>query len=202
VHPGGLSQEVDGGGGAYASGMPETLSQALRDWQTFYFLVGGAAGGLVGLTFVAITVGSGFLTNQRDNVAGLRTFINPSLIHFIYVLVTAAVLVIPTLTRVQLGILLVLAGLVSSVRAVVTVPFIWQQYKRQIVDLHDWTWYFIAPLISYLIYAGTGLALLLGTARVLNVLAWASLLLLVAGIRNTWDMVLYFMLFRSEPPRS
>ena len=182
--------------------MPEAFSQTLRDWQTFYFLVGGAAGGLVGLTFVAITVGSGFLTGQQNNVAGLRTFINPSLLHFIYVLVTAAVLVIPTLTQLQLGILLVLAGLFSSVRAITTVPFIWQQYKKQIVDIHDWTWYFIAPLISYLIYAGAGLGLLLGTPRVLNVLAWASLLLLVAGIRNTWDMVLYFMLFRKEPPSS
>src|SRR5579864_6718653 len=31
--------------------MLDTLSQTLRDWQTFYFLLGGAASGLVGLTF-------------------------------------------------------------------------------------------------------------------------------------------------------
>jgi len=95
--------------------MPHTLSQTLRDWQTFYFLVGGAAAGLVGLTFVAITVGSGLLTKQ--DIAGLRTFTNPSLIHFVYVLVTASVVVMPTVTRMQLGILLVLAGLVSAGRA-------------------------------------------------------------------------------------
>jgi hypothetical protein len=71
--------------------MPETLAQTLRDWQTFYLLVGGAAAGLVGLTFVAITVGSGSI-NQQD-LTGLRTFINPSLIHFIYVLVTPSVVV-------------------------------------------------------------------------------------------------------------
>ncbi len=123
--------------------MPDTLSQALRDWQTFYFLIGGAAAGLVGLTFVAITVGSGSIT--RQNLAGLRTFVNPSLIHFIYALVTASVVEMPTVTRTQLGILLVLAGLVSSGRAISTVPFMWQRYKQHSVDMHDWEWYFLAP---------------------------------------------------------
>src|SRR5690348_13188147 len=181
--------------------MPDTLSQALRDWQTFYFLVGGAAAGLVGLTFVAITVGSGYITNQ--DVGGLRTFANPSLIHFVYVLVSSSIVVIPTVTRTQLGTLLVLAGLFSVGRAITTLPYMWQQYKRQIVDMHDWSWYFVAPVVSYLIYAWTGISLLLRNGAVLHALdglAWANILLLVAGIRNTWDMVLWFMM-RKEPPQ-
>ncbi len=179
--------------------MPDTLSQTLRDWQTFYFMVGGAAAGLVGLTFVAITVGSGSIAEQ--DISGLRTFINPTLIHFIYVLVTASVAVLPTVTRTQLGTLLVLAGLVSSGRALSTFPFMWQQYKRHVVDMHDWAWYFLAPLACYLTYVGSGTGLLLGTDRALNGLAWASILLLVAGIRNTWDMVLWFVMRKKEPPQ-
>jgi hypothetical protein len=178
--------------------MPD-LSQAIRDWQTFYFLVGGAAAGLVGLTFVAITVGSGSITKQ--DIPGLRTFVNPSLIHFIYVLVTASVVVMPTVTRMQLGILLVFAGLISSGRALSTLPFMWQQYKRHVVDLPDWAWYFLAPLASYLMYVGTGAGLLLGTGHALNVLAWASVLLLVAGIRNTWDMVLWLLILKHDPSK-
>lgn len=179
--------------------MAETLSQSLRDWQTFYFLVGGAAAGLVGLTFVAITVGSGVIA--KTDISGLRTFVNPSLIHFIYVLVTASVVVMPTVTRMQLGILLVLAGLVSSGRALSAFPFMWQQYKRHVVDMHDWAWYFLAPLATYLLYVGTGTGLLLGTGQALDGLAWASILLLVAGIRNTWDMVLWFIMPKKEPTR-
>jgi hypothetical protein len=189
----------DGDAGEDRTQMLDTLSQTLRDWQTFYFLVGGAASGLVGLTFVAITVGSGTVNTQ--NIAGLRTFVNPSLIHFVYVLVTAAVLVLPTITRMQLGILLGLAGLVSAGRALTMLPFMWQQYTRGVVDMHDWAWYFVAPLISYLMFAGTGAGLLLGAASALNVLAWASILLLVAGIRNAWDMVLWFMLQKQESTR-
>jgi hypothetical protein len=179
--------------------MPDTLAQTLRDWQTFYFLVGGAAAGLVGLTFVAITVGSGTITKQ--NISGLRTFVNPSLIHFIYVLVSASVVVMPTVTRTQLGTLLGLAGLVSLARALSTLPFIWQQYRRQIVDMHDWAWYFLAPMITYLLYVGTGVGLLMGHAEAVNGLAWASILLLVAGIRNTWDMVLWFMVLKDDPSK-
>jgi hypothetical protein len=107
----------------------------------------------------------------------------------------------PTVTRMQLGILLVLAGLVSSGRALTSLPFIWQQYKKHIVDLHDWAWYFLLPVASYLMYVGTGAGLLLGKRQALDGLAWASILLLVAGIRNTWDMVLWFMLNKKEPPQ-
>ena len=179
--------------------MPDSLSQTFQNWQTFYFLIGGAAAGLVGLTFVAITVGSGVIT-QRE-IAGLRTFVNPTLIHFIYVLVTASVVVMPTVTRMQLGILLALVGLVSAGRALISLSFMWQQYKRHIVDMHDWGWYFLVPLASYFIYVGTGTGLLLGARQALDGLAWASILLLVAGIRNTWDMVLWFMLNKKEPPQ-
>src|SRR5436853_7876456 len=129
--------------------MPDSLSQTFQNWQTFYFLIGGAAAGLVGLTFVAITVGSGVIT-QRE-IAGLRTFVNPSLIHFIYVLVTASVLVMPAVARMHLGILLVLTGLVSFGRALSTLPFMWQQYKRHVVDMHYWAWYLLPPVAGYLI---------------------------------------------------
>src|SRR2546422_9593883 len=132
--------------------MPDTLSQMLHDWQTFYFLVGGAAAGLVGLTFVAITVGSGLITN----ITGLRAFVNPSLIHFIYVLVTASVVVMPTVTRMQLGILLVLAGLVSSGRALSGVPVLWRGDKQHLVDMPDLGWDFLAPPLRYLMYVGNG----------------------------------------------
>jgi len=179
--------------------MLDPFSQTLRDWQTFYFLVGGAAAGLVGLTFVAITVGAGLITKQ--NIAALRTFVNPSLIHFTYVFVTASVAVIPTVTRIQLGVLLLLAGLVSAGRILSVLPFMRQQARQHVVDMHDWAWYFLAPLASYLVYVGTGTGLLLGARQALNGLAWASILLLIAGIRNTWDMVLWFVIFKSDPPQ-
>lgn len=67
--------------------------------------MGGVSATLVGLMFVAIWLGSGLLTEQ--SVVGLRTFMSrPTLMHFVYVLITSAVVVIPTVTRTFLSILL------------------------------------------------------------------------------------------------
>jgi hypothetical protein len=179
--------------------MPDTLSQALRDWQNFYLLIGGGAASLAGLMFVAISLGSGLIKKDGNN--GLRVFVSPTLIHFIYVLVTALVVVIPSVTRTRLGILLLLVGLISTGRSISMVPFMREGHRQQIIDMHDWTWYLVAPSVSYLLFVGTGVGLLLGIGQVLDLLAIASVLLLVAGIRNAWDFVTYLILRQNEPPR-
>src|SRR2546428_11697993 len=130
--------------------MPDSLSQTFQNWQTFYFLVGGAAAGLVGLTFVAITVGSGQIGKQE--IPGLRTFVNPTLIHFIYVLVTASVVVMPTVTRMQLGILLVLAGLVSAGRALSGLPVLWRGGEEHPVCRSNWSWGVTGSPLRYCLY--------------------------------------------------
>ena len=147
--------------------------------------------------FVAISLGSRLIT--QESIPGLRVFVSPTLIHFVYVLVIATVVVIPTVTRMPLGILLVLVGLLSFGRAVSTVPFMRQQYRQKMVDIHDWVWHLIAPSVSYLLLAGTGIGLLLGVNRAFNGMALASILLLVSVIRNAWDMVVWFAL-KTEPP--
>src|SRR2546428_13378851 len=120
--------------------MPDTLSQTLQGWQNFYLLVGTAAATLVGLMFVAISLGSRFIT--QESIPALRTFVSPTLIHFIYVLAIAAVVLVPTMTWMLLGILLVLAGVISCWRSLTTVPYLRQ---HEIVDMHDWVWYLLAP---------------------------------------------------------
>jgi hypothetical protein len=179
--------------------MPDTLSQPLHDWQNFYLLVGGAAATLVGLMFVAISLGSRLITEQ--SIPGLRVFVTPTIIHFIYVLVIATVVMIPTLTRTPLGILLVFVGLLSFVNALRMVPYMRQQQREQGLDKSDWVWYLIVPSISYLLFVGTGIDLLLGRDRALNGLAFASILLLVNGIRNAWDLVVWFALKIEPPPQ-
>jgi len=129
-------------------------------------------------------------------------FVSPTLIHFIYVLVTALVLLIPTATRTRLGVPLLLVGLISTGRAIDMIPYMQQQHRQQMIDMHDWTWYLVAPSVSYLLFVGTGVGLLLGISHALDVLAVASMLLLVAGIRNAWDFVTFLILRQNEPPRS
>lgn len=55
------------------------------------------------------------------------------------------------------------------------------------------------PSISYLAFVGIGIGLLLRSGQALNGLAFVSVLLLVNGIRNAWDMVVWFAV-KTEPP--
>ncbi len=91
--------------------MPDSLAQPLQRWHDFYLLVGGAAATLVGLMFVAISLGSRLITER--SLPALRVFVTPTIIHFIYALVIATVVVIPTVRRMPLGGLLVLVGILS-----------------------------------------------------------------------------------------
>jgi hypothetical protein len=180
--------------------MPDSLSLLLREWHNFYLLIGGAAASLAGLMFVAISLGSGTITPK--NIQALRVFVNPTLIHFIYVLVAALVIVIPTATWTRLGILLVLVGLISTGRTIGMIPYLRQQHRIKAIDSDDWTWYLFAPAVSYLLFIGTGIGFLLQISLALDGLAIASILLLIAGIRNAWDFVTYLLLQQGDPPGS
>ena len=177
--------------------MSDALALPLQGWQDFYILAGTAAATLVGLMFVAISLGSRLITQQ--SMAALRVFLTPTIIHFIYVLVLATVMLIPAVRRMPLGILLVIAGLLSFGRSVSTVPYMLRQHRQQIIDAHDWTWYLIVPSLIYLMFVGTGIGLLLGANQALNGLAFVSILLLVNGVRNAWDMVVWFAV-KTDPP--
>jgi hypothetical protein len=178
--------------------MSDSLSQSLREWHNFYLLIGGAAASLAGLMFVAISLGSGTVTPK--NLHGLRVFVSPTLIHFIYVLVAALVVVIPTATWTRLGILLVLVGLISIGRVIGMIPYMRERHREHAIDTEDWTWYIVAPSVSYLLFVGTGIGFLLRIGMALDGLAVASILLLIAGIRNAWDFVTFLLLRQNDPP--
>jgi hypothetical protein len=166
----------------------------LQDWQSFYILVGSAAATLVGLMFVAMSVGSRAITPK--DVTGLRVYASPTVVQFLYVLATSAVVLFPTLSRTLLGVLLAVTGLASGMRAIAGLPVM----RRSRLDVHDWTWYFIAPSVSYLLFVAAGLGLLLRARQAATGLAVAMILLLVAGIRNAWDLIIYRQQPRDESP--
>jgi hypothetical protein len=176
----------------------DSLARPLQQWHEFYLLLGGAAATLVGLVFVAISLGARLLDER--SVPALRVFVTPTIIHFAYILVIATVVVMPTLRRMPFGLLLVAAGVFSLGRSVLAIPFIWQQHRRtRVIDTSDWIWYLLAPSVAYLLFVAAGLSMLRGAGRALNLLAFAAIALLVNGIRNAWDMVVWFALKVDTP---
>src|SRR5258706_16148231 len=89
--------------------MPDTF--LLRDWQGFFQLAGTAAATLIGLIFLAISLGAR-LVPAEDNTA-MGAFVVPIVIHFGAVLVVSALMLIPVYTPLSLGLILIGAGLVG-----------------------------------------------------------------------------------------
>jgi len=166
-----------------------------QDWQSFYVLVGTAAATLVGLMFVAISVGSRVITAK--DLPALRVCVSPIVVQFFSVLATSAVVLLPTLSPMLLGILFVVAGLISCGLALAGLPVM----RRSNLDVQEWTWYLLVPGLSYLLLVGTGIGLLLRAGQAPSGLAVATILLLIAGIRNAWDLVIFRLLPRGELPR-
>ncbi len=69
--------------------MPE-----LTEWESFYVIVGSAAGALIGLQFVVMTLIADMPGTREEALAG-GAFATPSVVHFGAVLLLAAVISAP-----------------------------------------------------------------------------------------------------------
>ena len=67
--------------------------------------------------------------------------------------------------------------------------------RRVLLSRIDWTdpiWYGLLPLAAYAVIFVAALSMLLNGPGGLQALAIGPALLLVIGIRNSWDMIVYF----------
>jgi hypothetical protein len=67
--------------------------EALKEWHDFYVLVGTAGATLLALLFVAVSLGAGYLTEERQSAT--RTFMSPVIVHFTGVFFLSAVALFP-----------------------------------------------------------------------------------------------------------
>src|SRR5580700_10418070 len=129
------------------------VGEALREWHDFYILVGTASATLVGLMFVAASIGSGFYS--VDHEAGLRAFVTPTVVHFAAILVACLLIVAPAQSWASLGVLLSIEGLIG----VAYTGRVWLHMRRHgfttMVDLADRIWYALTPAVGYAIILGS-----------------------------------------------
>jgi len=76
------------------------LAQAFKEWHEFYLLLGTAGATLVGLLFVAVSLGAGFLNDKRANAT--RAFFTPVVIHFAAVFFISMLSLVPSHEGVRL----------------------------------------------------------------------------------------------------
>lgn len=163
----------------------------LANWDSFYVIVGSAAGALIGLQFVVLT-----LIAERP-AAGVEqsaaAFGSPTVVHFGAALFLAAILHAPWQTITIPAVLWGLLGLVGMGYQFVVV---WRMRKQSAYKpvVEDWLFYVVLPLAAY---TALGLSSFESSSRAgasLFCVGGASLLLLFIGIRNAWDSVSYHVL--------
>jgi len=171
--------------------MGPSLAELLHEWHDFYVLVGTASATLVGLMFVAVSIGTAIFNEDRS--AGVTAFITPTVMHFAAVLFACLLATMPTHTWGTLGGLLgagALAGSISSGKLVVQMII----RHRFNVDLGDRLFYAFLPLVGYLLALVAAALLLMQSAISADLIAAAVLTLLFAAIRNAWDMMVWIVI--------
>ena len=61
--------------------MTDLFIDTLHSWQNFYFMIGGASAGLMGLMFVALSLGTHLVNDET--ISSVGAFVTPSIIYFV-----------------------------------------------------------------------------------------------------------------------
>lgn len=165
----------------------------LKDWHEFYLLVGTAAATLIGLLFVAASIGVGFLTPER--ASGTRTYMTPVIFHFTSVLFVSLAVLVPSHAHETHSLLLSLNALIGTV---VSCAVCTRVLTHSFADWIDRLAHGVAPALSYAGILAASVLLFHNIDSGADVLAGALVLLLLVNIRNTWDMTLVMVRFRSR----
>jgi hypothetical protein len=160
----------------------------LAEWDSFYLIVGSAAGALIGLQFVVMT-----LITQRTQDAppeAGQAFSTPTVLHFAVVLFLSALSRVPWSGMTPAAIC---CGCIGGAGILYTV-YVFTRIRRQDVYkpvFEDWLFHIVLPLVAYVMLLVSALWSSSATRASLFGVGAAALLLLFIGIHNAWDTVMW-----------
>ena len=160
--------------------------EALKEWHDFYVLVGTAGATLLALLFVAVSLGTGFLTEERQ--LATKTFMSPVAVHFTSVFFLSAVALFPWQ---QAKFFAAVIGVTALIGAVLCSYITVQVVRTDMTNyVEDYLGYGFLPALGYLALLAAAVSIYLEKEFGLQALAGALLLLAVVSIRNAWDLTL------------
>jgi len=171
--------------------MAQTAMIEIAKWDSFYVIVGSAAGALIGLQFVVLTL---IADRPPTGLAEAgAAFGSPTIVHFGAVLFLSALLHAPWQTITIAAILWGLLGFGGVVYSVI----VFRRMRKQSVYrpvFEDWFFHVLLPLFAYVMLAFSSFAASSHPHDALFAVGGAALLLLFIGIHNAWDNVAYHVL--------
>lgn len=154
-------------------------------WGEFYLLAGSAAAVLIGLIFVVVTLMS---DRPRSSVLdGSKLYMGPIVLGVSFVLALSAAALSPGITAAQFALIAAVIALWGLARGLLSIAGI----RRLGGEVH-WTdvWFYgVVPSALYVALAGVAVAFWMDWACAPYALAAVVTGLLLAAVRNEWDLV-------------
>ena len=156
-------------------------------WDNYFMLLGAAAGSLIGLLFVVVTLTSGI---ERSRALRASTiYLTPTLVHFAVTMVSSAVAVSPATPKVA-AVILAVAALMGLGNAVRTCLGIYEFAQGDNPPHWSDIWcYGGAPGAIYIGLIGTSAAAWMGWPLAVGAGAVLLMILMLVAIRNAWDLI-------------
>jgi hypothetical protein len=179
--------------------------QEFAQWDSFYLIIGGAAGALIGLQFVVMTLIAGRTDTAPPEVGA--AFSTPTVVHFTAVLFISALARVPWPSITQAAVIGGLIGVAGAIY-VIRIHLLIRKQDRYEPVFEDWFFHCILPLFAYLAFVVLAVMTLSSNSNVhigLYGTAAAVFTLLFTGIHNAWDAVTWQVFAKpaeSEPPAS
>lgn len=167
----------------------------LEGWDNFYVILGSAAAGLLGLTFVVIAL----LSDMRGaHPSGLGGYITPTIIHFGTVLALSAFLSVPRQNTTSLSLGLGATGLGTLIYTGIIVTNMRRFASDYVPVLDDWLWHVILPALAYGALFAMAFFIWRQPQQSMYGVAASMTLLLFIGIHNAWDVAVSITLQKQK----
>jgi hypothetical protein len=156
-------------------------------WDSFYLMIGGAAGALIGLMFVVATLTGN--RSREQSLQGSALYMTPTVFGLAAVLMMSALTAVPGLTGAVMGTVLMVVAILGALHGATVC---WRLMGGGAPATPHWTdhWtYGVAPTMAYLVLGGVGWAFFSGKPWAADALAAVLLGGLMLSIRNAWDLV-------------
>lgn len=167
----------------------------LEHWDSFYVIVGAAAGALIGLQFVVMTL---IAENPPKRVAEANpVFATPTIVHFSASFLLSALMSVPWASAAEAAWSWGLTGLFGFIYTL-TVAARMRKQQAYMPDAEDWLFHTILPLCAYLFLGLSASYAESNEHNALFAVAATTVGLLFIGIHNSWDSVVFVSTGQSE----
>ena len=167
----------------------------LEAWRDFYTFTGTAAATLMGLMFVVVSLAQRVLATDEGRAA-IGAFFTPIVAFFATEIIVTMLLLIPGITAMWLSLSLAVVGIAGVVYMLAS--GVHRRWRTQSLDLDDWLWYFLLPVVCYVIIVIGAVAVWNSSAYGIYGIAVVMGALMLIGVRNAWDLVVFTLQRTSE----